>query len=127
MRRMPVDGLGQLLVGGSLGYAPDIPKSTSASQQSHAAWQVTAILVDFGPHDQGLGLGIVHMRTGAGWLLSPDLASGRWLAEVRYRIRPVAKLTCELRLRYRRDMEDPVSGATRETDRDWYLRLTWRS
>ncbi len=84
---------GQLLIGGSLGYAPDIPQSASASaSQAHAAWQVTANLVDFGPWDQGFG--VVYMRTGAGWLLSPDLANGRWLAEARYRFRPVARLTC---------------------------------
>ncbi len=124
MRRIPVEGVGKLLIGGSLGYAPDIPRSASSSQ-SHEAWQVTANLVDFGPWDQGFG--VVYMRTGAGWLLSPDLANGRWLAEARYRFRPVARLTCELRLRYRRDVEDPVSGTTREIDRDWYLRLTWRS
>lgn len=125
MRRIPVEGLGKLLIGGSLGYAPDIPQSVPASSQAHAAWQVTANLVDFGPHEQGFG--VVYMRTGSGWLLSPDLANGRWLAEARYRIRPVPQLTCELRLRYRRDTEDPVTGETRETDRDWYLRLTWRS
>ena len=124
MRRIPVEGVGKLLIGGSLGYAPDVPRSASSSQ-SHEAWQVTANLVDFGPWDQGFG--VVYMRTGAGWLLSPDLANGRWLAEARYRFRPVARLTCELRLRYRRDVEDPVSGTTREIDRDWYLRLTWRS
>lgn len=125
MRRIPVAGLGQLLIGGSVGYAPDIPQSASASQQAHGAWQVTANLVDFGPWDQGFG--VVYMRTGAGWLLSPDLANGRWLAEARYRFRPVARLTIELRLRYRRDTEDPVSGSTRETERDGYLRLTWRT
>jgi hypothetical protein len=126
MRRIPVAGYGQLLIGGSLGYAPDIPESAAASaSQAHGAWQLTANLVDFGPRDQGFG--VVYMRTGAGWLLSPDLANGKWLAEARYRFRPVPRLTIEMRLRYRRDTEDPVSGATRETDRDAYLRLTWRS
>ena len=92
MRRIPVEGVGNLLVGGSLGYAPDIPRSASSSQ-SHEAWQVTANLVDFGLWEQGLG--VVYMRTGAGWLLSPDLANGRWLAEARYRFKPVARLTCD--------------------------------
>lgn len=124
MRRIPVDGLGQFLVGGSFGYAPDVPQTNSASQ-AHEAWQLTANLVDFGPWDQGFG--VVYMRTGAGWLLSPDLANGRWLAEARYRFKPVARLTVEVRLRFRRDTADPVSGANRETQRDWYLRLTWRS
>jgi len=125
MRRIPVEGIGNLLIGGSLGYAPDIPQSASASSQSRVAWQATANLVDFGPRDQGFG--VVYMRTGAGWLISPDLADGRWLAEARYRFRPVPQLTCELRLRYRRDTEDPLAGTTRDIERDWYLRLTWRS
>jgi hypothetical protein len=124
MRRIPVEGVGKLLIGGSLGYAPDIPQPVPSASQAHAAWQVTANLVDFGPRDQGFG--VVYMRTGAGWLLSPDLANGKWLAEARYRFRPVPRLTVEMRLRYRRDTEDPVTGAARETDRDWYLRLTWQ-
>ena len=125
MRRIPAAELGQLLIGGSLAYAPEIPQSATASQDSHLAWQVTANLVDFGPHDQGFG--VVYMRTGAGWLLSPDLANGRWLAEARYRIKPMPRLTCELRLRYRRDLEDPVSGTSGDIERDWYLRFTWRT
>ena len=125
MRRIPVDGWGQLLIGGSLAYAPEIPQAPGTSGESHRAWQLTANLVDFAPLEQAFG--VVYMRTGTGWLLSPDLANGRWLAEARYRFVPVRGLTCEIRLRYRGEVEDAVSGTTSASDRDWYLRLTWRS
>ena len=123
MRRVPVDGVGQLLIGGSAGYAPEIPDSVPPSRESRWGWQATANLVDFGPREQGFG--VVYLRAGAGWLLSPDLANARWLAEARYRFAPVRGLTCELRLRYRGDTVNATPGESRGTDRDWYLRLTW--
>ena len=75
MRRIPVEGLGTLLIGGSLGYAPDIPQSASASSQSHAGLasnREPRRLRTAGSRDSASST-CVPEQAGS---LSPDLATG---------------------------------------------------
>lgn len=113
-----------LLVGGSLAYAPDIPRTAAVYDDAQWAWQATANLMNFARMRQSVG--IVWMRSGAGWLLSPDLASNTQLWEIRYRIRPLEPLTIEARFRYRSDDERLLGASGSQRDRDWYVRATWR-
>lgn len=124
MRRLAHNGQSHVLLGGSVGFAPDVPATTAASRATHWAWQATANVIDFGPLGQSIG--VVYMKTGSGWLLSPDLASNSWLSEVRYRLVPLRGLTCEVRLRFRGDAEQLSEASRTRFDRDWYLRLSWR-
>lgn len=123
--RWPASSAGRhFLVGGSLGYAPRVPASADRYGAARMAWQATANLMNFASLRQSIG--VVWMRSGAGWLLSPDLASNTQLWEVRYRIVPLGPLTLEARLRYRSDDEWLPAARQAQRDKDGYLRATWR-
>lgn len=113
-----------LLAGGSLGYAPEVPQTVRMYGDSRWAWQATANLMNFARRQQSIG--VVWMRSGAGWLLSPDLASNTQLWEIRYRVEVFNPLTIEARFRYRSDDEQLRTVRGIQRDRDWYLRATWR-
>jgi hypothetical protein len=123
--RWPTNGKRRhLLFGGAVAHAPDAPATVDGFGRRDWAYQATANLMNFARLRQSIG--VVWMQTGAGWLLSPDLAANSTLWEIRYRFNPLEKLQIETRYRYRSDVEQVPLAAGFQRDRDWYLRATWR-
>jgi hypothetical protein len=121
------DGKG-LLVAGELGYAPETPTGAAADLDEAGdvdglAWNVVASLMDIRP---GHSLGLNYGRTDAGWLLSPQYRANEQLIEVRHLWKKSKRLTIEVRVRRREELDRLNTAARKRDELDGFVRLTWR-
>jgi hypothetical protein len=125
----PVGG-GAFVVGGEAGWAPTTPAVSRvgtvgdpAAESEGRALQLSANLMNaWRVHS----LGVVHGRTGDGWLISPDIRPNNREWEVRYlwQYAPWGRL--DARVRTQRDGLRRVGDDAPRRDRDVYLRTSIR-
>ncbi len=126
--RWPLDSEGRaFLLAVEAGQAIDTPRQArlglpGGGDSDGTAWQVTFNLMDLMPRHH---LGLVGSRTGAGWLLSPDFTPNTDMVEVRYQWLIDSRQRFEARLRYREDIDKPVTAVSKRQDTDFYLRYTY--
>jgi hypothetical protein len=116
----------RLRVAAELGYAPETQTRAAAQLAGDGdadglAWNVVLSLMDFRPdHSIGLNYG----QVGAGWLLSPQFRQNESLAEIRYQWRRSKDLALDIRVRRRADLEQLVGSDQRQSEVDFFVRLT---
>ncbi len=117
----------RLRVAGELGYAPETQTRSAAGlagagDADGLAWNVVLSLMDFKPdHSIGLNYG----QVGAGWLLSPQFRQNESLTEIRYQWRRSKGLALDIRVRRRADLEQLVGSDQKQSEVDFFVRLTW--
>lgn len=124
----PMGSSMKFLLGGEVGYAPNVPKrsavktGTSGNADGLAA-QITFNFIDIVPqHSVGFALG----RVGDGWLLSPDFNDNVYQTEVRYKWDIDKNQTVEARLRHNKDIRQRINAIQKREDIDYFLRYTYR-
>jgi hypothetical protein len=118
----------RLRVAAELGYAPETPTRAAADLAGDGdtdglAWNVVLSLMDFKPSHS---IGVNYGRVGAGWLLSPQFRQNESLAEIRYLWRKSKDLALDVRVRRRTDLEQLVGSDQKQSEVDFFVRLTWR-
>jgi hypothetical protein len=117
----------RLRVAAELGYAPETPTRAASDLAGDGdtdglAWNVVLSLMDFKPsHSVGVNYG----RVGAGWLLSPQFRQNESLAEIRYLWRRSKDLALDIRVRRRTDLEQLAGSDQKQSEVDFFVRLTW--
>ncbi len=84
-------------------------------------WLVSASIVDFRPDHS---IGINYGRTDAGWLLSPQYRENEEAVEVRYMWRRSLNLAIDIRVRWRKDLEQLESADRKRDDLNVFVRFT---
>ncbi len=110
-----------------LGYASNTQTKSAAGivgsgNTDGLAWNITASLMDFAP---GHSIGVNFAITEAGWLLSPQYTDNERLFEIRYMWRPTARITVDVRGRWRDDLRQRIIEDPERDRFDFYARLTW--
>jgi hypothetical protein len=90
---------------------------------SARAFQLSVNLMEFRRRHS---LGLVHARTGDGWLISPDIRENNRESEIRYHFQLSRAVRLDARVRDRRDERIPTGAVRGRHDRDVYLRGTLR-
>ena len=116
----------RLVAAGEIGHALNRPDRnvvglTGSDEVSGNSFQTSLNLVDIRP---GHSLGTVYGRVQPGWLISNDFRNNDELAELRYQYRHSSDLSIEIRYRWRRELEIPLSAPRERIDRDMYARVT---
>lgn len=124
----PIRGSLNFMLGGELGYAPNVPKRstirTGASGNADGlAAQVTFNFIDIVPQHS---LGFALARIGDGWLLTPSFNDNAYVAEVRYKWVIDKNQTIEVRMRYSEDIRQRTNASQKRQDLDSFLRYTYR-
>jgi hypothetical protein len=117
----------RLRVAAELGYAPETQTQAAAGLAGDGdtdglAWNVVLSLMDFKPSHS---IGVNYGRVGAGWLLSPQFRQNESLAEIRYQWRRSKDLALDIRVRRRIELEQLVGSDQKQSEVDFYVRLTW--
>lgn len=120
-------GPGSVIVSGELGYAPNTQTNASADFEGAGdvggiAWHLEASWMNF---QQGHSIGINYGRSEAGWLISPVYRPNEVTAALRYHWRPRQGVQLEVQGRWREDLRQLESAASKRQTFDWRLRLTW--
>ncbi len=117
----------RLRVAAELGYAPETQTKAAAGvagtgDTDGVAWNAVVSLMDFRPNHS---IGVNYGETGAGWLLSPQYGPNESLAEIRYQWRRSKNLAFDVRVRRRKELEQPVLAAQKSDELDFFIRFTW--
>lgn len=110
-----------------VGYAPNTPTKAAsgiigAGKADGLAWNVTVSVMDFVANHS---IGINFAMTEAGWLLSPQYRDNERLWEIRYVWRPTARLTLDVRGRWRDELRQRIIDIPDRDRFDFYARFTW--
>ena len=117
----------RLRVALEVGYAPETQTRAAAGLAGEGdadglAWNAAVSIMEFKPnHSVGLNYG----EAGAGWLLSPQFRQNESLAEIRYQWRRSKDLALDIRFRKRTDLEQLASSDLRQSEYDFFVRITW--
>jgi hypothetical protein len=121
---------GRLVLAAEVGAAAGAPSRVALGtgtpedgRGSARAFQLTANLMEFRTRHS---LGLVHARTGDGWLISPDIRENNRETELRYYFQLSRSARLDARIRDRRDRRIPTGALRGRHDRDVYLRATLR-
>lgn len=113
-------------IAAEVGYAPETPTQSAVDlpgdgDAGGVAWAVYASLMDIWPRHS---IGINYGRAEAGWLISPQYRDNEELVEIRYLWRKNKRLTLDLRLRARQDLEQLVGETQKRDEFDFFARFT---
>jgi hypothetical protein len=122
---------GRVVLGTELGLAFGTPSRALLGTGTAAAdgdgdglaYQLSANLMEMGGRHS---VGIVHSRTGDGWLISPDIRDNNREVEARYYWHYARWGRLDVRFRSREDLFHRVDALQRRRDRDVYIRTTLR-
>lgn len=126
--RWPVREEGwRLRASAELAYATETPEKSAVGIEGTGdadglAWAATLSIMDFAPRHS---IGVNYARTRAGWLLSPQYTPNEELIEARYMFRPTARVTLDIRGRWRYDLDPNVIEIPDRDNFDFYARATW--
>jgi hypothetical protein len=119
-----------LVVAAEAGYAPTPPTRaqvrTGTAADGDADGRAAQLSVNLMNVGGAHSLGVVHGRTGDGWLLSPDIRPNNREWEVRYYWQYHPRGRLDARVRTREDVRAAPGSAGRRSERDVYLRTTIR-
>jgi len=118
----------RLQIAGEIGYAPETPtrQATGTGVSGDAgglAWNFSISLMDFVARHS---IGVLYARTEAGWLLSPQYANNEEQIEIRWSWRPRSDIILDARVRQRKDLDQLLTAQRKQTELDYFLRVTWR-
>lgn len=113
-------------VAGEIGYAPETPTRAAVELPGEGdadgfAWTFAASLMDLWPNHS---IGINYGRVDAGWLLSPQYRDNEELHEIRYLWRKTRKLAIDIRVRWRKELEQQILETQKLDEVDFFARFT---
>lgn len=116
----------RLNIAGEIGYAPETPTRAAmglggAGDTDGLAWLISASVVDFRPNHS---VGINYGRTDAGWLLSPQYRENEEAIEIRYMWRRSQNLALDIRVRWRKELEQLEITTSKQQDLNVFARFT---
>ena len=110
------------------GYAFDTPKETvvktgASGDSDGTAFQTSVNLTDLWP---GHSFGLVYVRAGGGYLMSPDIPNNARFIEGRWAWKFAKDQKFEIRYRVREDLKKQVGALDRREDTDMFFRWTMK-
>lgn len=121
---------GRVVLAAAIGFAPTTPSrtllGTGAADDGDGdglSYQISANLMNVG---DAHSFGLVHLRAGDGWLISPDVPhnSRDWEGRYYWQYAPWGRL--DLRLRHRKELRPQPGAEERRRKYDFYVRTTLR-
>lgn len=123
------EGATRFVLAGEYGHAFNTPEEsvmligTSNDDVAGDGYQLSVNLYDFRP---GHNLGVVYGHVESGWLISNDFRNNDDLYEIRYQHHFTDSLRVDMRFRIREEIERRTAAAQIQTDRDLYIRFTYK-
>lgn len=121
---------GRVVLAAAIGFAPTTPSRTllgtgavDDGDGDGLSYQLSANLMNAGGVHS---FGVVHLRAGDGWLISPDVPhnSRDWEGRYYWQYAPWGRL--DLRLRHRKELRPRLGAEERRRTYDLYVRTTLR-
>ncbi len=111
-----------------VGYAPETPSKAGVSlagdgNTDGVAFALTLSLMDLFPKHS---IGLNFARTDAGWLLSPQYNKNERLVELRYIWVVTERITFDVRIRRRKELDQLTDAVQRSVETDAFARFTMR-
>lgn len=110
----------------ALGYSFNAPRKTTVKTGTSGYADAVGLQTSINWTNiwPGHSFGIVYVRAGGGYLMSPDVPNNSHLLEGRWRWKLARNQKFEVRYRVRKDIKKPVGVTDKRDDTDMYFRWT---